>query len=405
MIYFSELQSRRVVTVDQVDVGRLEDVIFLASENPSVTKIIVRGFLKEKLIIPTSYIRKLNNPIVIGKEYVVSSLEENELHLVKNLLDKQIIDIKGNKVVRVNDVAIQDKGGLYIAGVDIGLLGILRSLRLEEPFISFLARFGLKLTSRFLSWGDIQPLELVHGAVKLRKKEEKLQRIPPEDLADYLERTNIVTAQKFLRILDEKKVAEVIGNLNLNYRAALFRNYKPDRAAHLLALIDPDEAVDILLTLQSKKRQMIFEKLPKEKQKQYNQLLNYSKTQIGQIMTSEFLTVNAEDQVKEVIRKIKLETSEFSFLRNIYVMNDKKQLIGVFNLHELFLQDEETLVYKFMIQNVIVIYVTTPAEIALNKIKKYKLTTLPVIDNNKNILGMVTVDDLIQFFDEKSYEV
>ena len=98
MIYFSELKNRKIFTEDQVLVGILEDIIFLASENPSITKIVVRGVLKEKLIISVSNIRKLSKPIIIGKDYIVSSLEENELFVLKNLLDKQIIDLKGNKI-------------------------------------------------------------------------------------------------------------------------------------------------------------------------------------------------------------------------------------------------------------------------------------------------------------------
>lgn len=398
MIYFSELQGKKVITEDKVQVGVLEDIIFLASENPSVTKIIVRGASKEKLIISIEYIQKFNHPIIINKNYVVSSLEENELHLVKNLRDKQIIDLKGNKVVRVNDVAIQDKGRLYVAGVDVGYLGLLRALRLEKPFIQFFSRFGIKLRSRFLSWGDIQSLELVHGAVKLKRQEEKLKRIPPEDLADYLEKTNIANAQKILKILDEKKAAEVIGSLNLNYRAAIFKNYKPEKAAHLLAYIDPDDAVDILLTLPSKRREQVLEKVNENQKKIYSHLIHYSTTEIGNILTTEYLTVSPEDLVREVIKNVKVETSEFASLHAVYVVNKKKELFGVFSLHDLLQQDLETPIYKFMTQNVVVLHLTTPAEIALKRMEKYRLSALPVIDNAHNILGIVTLTDLIELF-------
>jgi CBS domain-containing protein/sporulation protein YlmC with PRC-barrel domain len=401
MIYFSEIQGRKVATEDQVVIGRLEDIIFHASESPSITKIVVRGILKEKLIIPVSYLRKLNGTIIVGKDYIMSSLEENELFLVKNLLDKQIIDLKGSKIVRVNDVAIQDKGRLYIAGVDIGLLGILRGLRLEKTIIKFLSRLGIKLTSQFLSWADIQPLELVHGAVKLRKKEDKLKTIRPEDLADYLEKTNTTNAEKFLKILDEKKVADVIGNLNLNFRAVLFRHYQPDKAVRLLERIDPDEVVDILLTLPSRKRNVIISKFTDEKRKKYEYLLNYSTTQIGNLLTSEYLVVSPNNTTREVMGKIKQETSEFSAFHTIYVINDKRQLVGVFNLHELLLQELDTPVYKFMIQNVIVAHLTSPAEIVLSKMIKYKLAALPITDKNKNIIGIVAISDVIPIFSKK----
>lgn len=402
MIYFSELRGKKVCTEDRIKIGYLEDIIFLVSETPLVSKIVVRGMFKEKLIIPSQYIRKLNGQIIISKEYEMSELGENELLLVKNLLDKQIIDLKGNKVVRVNDVAIQDKAGLYIAGVDIGILGILRWLKLEAIISRLLLPFGIKFTSTFLSWGDIQPLELVHGEVKLRRKEEKLQKIRPEDLADYLEKTNIINASKFLKILDDEKAAKVIEHINLNYRASFFRHFKPEKGARLLALIDPDDAVDILLTLSLKKRQQIFEFLPQDKKTQYNHLLRYSNTEIGNLLTTEYLTVYPSDNVREVVKKIQKETGEFYFLNTVYVINEKKELTGVFNLHELLLQNDiETPVYKFMIQDVVVAHITTPAEIVLSKMIKYRLSGLPIIDENKNILGIITLADLTQLFVNK----
>src|SRR3989304_7148173 len=168
MIYFSEIQRKVVGTEDGIAIGHLEDFIFLATDNPLVTKIVVRGSGDQKLIISTDYIMKINSYITIEKEYMTSYLEENELYLVKNLLDKQIIDIKGNKIVRVNDVALQDEAKLVIAGVDVGVLGIVRRLRIGgERFYKVMRFFNVKLTSQFLSWADVQPLELIRGEVRL----------------------------------------------------------------------------------------------------------------------------------------------------------------------------------------------------------------------------------------------
>ncbi len=402
MIYFSELQGKKVKTEDSIAVGKLDDLIFLASETPSVTKLVVRGLLKEKLTIPSTYLKRINGDIIITKDYVTSNLEENELHLVKNLLDKQIIDLKGNKIVRVNDVALQDKNELYIAGVDVGILGILRWLKIESILNHLLNVFNINLTSQFLSWGDIQPLELVRGKVKLRKKEERLQRIRPEDLADYLEKTNVTNVGKFLRILNEKRAAEVIEKLNLNYQAALFRHYKPDQAAKLISLIEPDDAVDILLSLSSRRREDIVKSLPEEDRRKLGHLMKYSTTPIGNLLTTEFISVLPDNLVREVIDNVKKETPDLALLNNIYVVNKQNQLIGVFNLHELLLQNLDTPVYRFMLQNVIVLQLTTPVEIALHRMIKYDLQSLPVIDKNKVILGMVTSLKITQMVLEKN---
>lgn len=395
MIYFSDIHHKKVVTEDGIAIGRLEDFIFLAAENPIVTKIVIRDDHGQKLITSTDYVQKINSYITIEKEYLTTYLEENELYLVKNLLDKQIIDIKGNKIVRVNDVVIQDRDRLSIAGVDIGLFGLARRLKIGGDAVSKTLRFfNVKLTSEFLSWADIQPLELIRGQVKLKKKEEKMEKVRPEDLADYLERTNVINARKFLKILDTEKAAEVISNLNINYQTSIFKHFQSEKAARLISFIDPDEAVDVLLTLSKKKREEIIDYLEEGVRSQIKRLLDFSKNPIGDLITTEYLTVSPEDTVRQVLDKIRKTTADFSSLDYIYIVNKKQELVGVFSLHNLILQDLETPIYKFMTQNVVVIHLTTPLEIAVKKMLKYKLYALPVISPEKSIQGIVTIDDV-----------
>jgi CBS domain-containing protein/sporulation protein YlmC with PRC-barrel domain len=402
MLYFSEIVGKKVYTEDEIYVGYLEDLIFLVAENPIVTKIVIRDKANQKLIISTDYLQKINKYLTIEKEFLVAYLEENELYLVKNLLDKQIIDLKGNKVVRVNDVALQDQDKLSIAGVDVGILGIFRRLRIgANNFYKIASLFHIRLASQFLSWADIQPLELIRGNVKLRKKEEKLEKIRPEDLADYLEKTNVINARKFLKILDTEKAAEVIGNLNINYQAALFKHFQIEKAAKLISFLDPDEAVDVLLTLSKKKREEVLEKLnPKIKDK-ILYLLKLSKEPIGALITTEYLTVNPEDTVRQIIDKIQKEAKDFSSLYCVYVINKERQLSGVISLLEILKQNLDMPLYKFMTQNLIVIHLTTPVEIAMKKFLKYHLSSLPVINEEKRMEGIVNFDDITNYILER----
>ena len=398
MLYFSEIVGKKVYTEDNIYVGYLEDMIFLVAENPIVTKIVIKNQAKEKLIISTDYLQKINKIIRIEKNFLGTNLEENELYLVKNLLDKQIIDLKGNKVVRVNDVAMQDKEKLSIAGVDVGILGIFRRLRIgADNFFKIASFFNIKLASQFLSWADIQPLELIRGNVKLRKKEEKLEKIRPEDLADYLEKTNVINARKFLKILDTEKAAEVIGNLNINFQTALFKHFQIEKAAKLVSFLDPDEAVDVLLTLSKKKRDEVMEKLNPQVRSKITHLLELSKEPIGSLLTTEYLTVGPEDTVRHIVEKIKTGTKDFSSLYNIYAVNKEKQLIGVVSLHEVMKEDLDMPLYKFMTQSLIVIHLTTPVEIAMKKFLKYHLSSLPVINQEKRLEGVVNFDDITNY--------
>ncbi|NTU46925.1 magnesium transporter [Candidatus Roizmanbacteria bacterium] len=393
MLYFADLKNRKVYTEDNVLVGNLHDLFFKASEKSVITKLVVRDSKKQLLVVPLEYVKK-TAPFVLSKSFETVEPTEQEVSVVRNLLDKQIIDIKGNKIVRVNDVAFHEKPKLLVAGVDIGIVGILRWFQLEDILLKTTSFLKLRITSHFLSWGDIQPLELTRGKVVIKTIEEKLERIHPEDLADHLEKTTILNARKILNSLDEEYAAEVIGNLNINYQTALFKNFHASTASKVLELIDPDEAVDILLTLSPRRRRHIISLISPEQRQELEHLLKYSKTPIGGLLTTEYVTVTSDKSVREVIDKIKRETKDFSAVHYVYVLNKAGELTGVFSLHEMILQSLDTRVFKFMVNDVIVVHLTTPKELVVKKMLKYRFMALPVIDKQKKIIGVVTFDDV-----------
>jgi CBS domain-containing protein/sporulation protein YlmC with PRC-barrel domain len=399
MLYFSKILGKKVFTEDGAFVGKLDDfIILISSLKPKVNKIMIKKNNDQKIIIPIDCLLSLNDEIIIKKNYSIAELQANELFILRNIFDKQIIDLAGNKIVRVNDICLQKKGDdLYLVGVDVGFLGILRRIGLEELFLNISYFLKIKIKPKFLSWADIQPLELTRGLVTIRKKEEKLNRLLPEDLADYLEKTNIENVSKIIELLDDKKAAEVINDLNLNYQIALFKKFNIEQSVRIIKYLDADEAVDILLTLPIKKQEEILSQLPKEKKAALTHLIKHSKTSIGELMTTEFIKVKPELTLKEVIEKIKKEAKDFYFLTTIYVVNDQDELIGVANIHELLINNWNLPIYQIMHQNLVVVRLTTPREVVIKKMLKYNLQVLPVIDDKKHLLGIVTIDDLSEY--------
>ena len=133
------------------------------------------------------------------------------------------------------------------------------------------------------------------------------------------------------------------------------------------------------------------------KRREIEHLLNLSKTPIGDILTTEYVTVAPEMIVKEVGKLVRREKFDLASIYYIYVVNNNNQFVGVFDLYDLVFQHPDTPVYKFMTQNVIAAHLTTPREIVLKKMLKYKLLALPIINKDKNILGVVTFDDISEF--------
>jgi len=395
MLYFAELAGKKVVTPEGIKIGILVDLLFLGSGQPLVTKMVVKtGYGRH--IIPISNTKTINGTIVVPLEYQRAVMEDNELSLNTHLMDQQIIDIKGNKVIRVNDVAIQEKPYYIIAGVDVGLLGIARWMHIEQFLNKFiLSLFGTAMTSNFLPWDDIQPVELSRGKVVLKREETKLTRLAPEDLADHLERLSVKNLSKILDLLPTEYEAEVIANLNLSRQHVLFRSLKPSRAARILSKADPDEAVDILLTLSDKRKDAIIKELDEETKANIDTLMPLTKTDLGNLATNEFFTADPEETCANVKMRLK-QSADFSGLYYIYVINKKSELIGVCNLHELLLQSNDMPVYKFMAPNVVTISLTTPPTLALKKMIKFKFFALPIINEKRQMIGLVTIDDLVE---------
>ncbi len=400
MLYFAELSGKRVLDAGGDQIGHLADLIFLASGQPLITKISVQA-KREIINVPLSSIASFSNTIRLRQHLQVAQVEENELSLRTHLLDQQIIDIKGNKVVRVNDVAIQEKPYLVVAGVDVGILGIARWFHLEQFLNRRLARFGKIVTSDFLSWENIQPIELSRGKVVLKREETKLTKLRPEDLADHLERLSLKNLTKILDLLPDEYEADVVQNLNVSHQRILFRSIKAEHAAQILSQADPDEAVDILLTLPQKRRDAILTHVGDEARAPIEHLLTLSKTDIGELATSDMFTATPQESAGTVRRKIKHDTTSDDPLVYIYVINKSQELVGVFNLHELMLQDAEVPVYKFMIPSVVPVYLTTPPEIALTKMIKYKIYALPIISDKRHMLGVVTMEDILETMQHK----
>ncbi|HLC94763.1 MAG TPA: CBS domain-containing protein [Patescibacteria group bacterium] len=403
MIYFSEIKNKRVYTEDGLLIGTLDDAVFTLTETPQIVKIVVKPLKQisqEALYIPHQYLLRMSPTVAVSKNYETTILAENELFVFKNLVDKQIIDMSGQKVVRVNDVVIQQKNGnfFFIGGVDIGLVGILRRFGADKIIEKVSAFFGKGLTSTIIPWSNIQPLELTRGKVVLNIKQEKLQKLHPADLADYLEATNVRNIVKIIDLLDKEFAAKVIAELNLNYQISLLKKLAFEKTVKILSLIDPDEAVDILTQFSSKRREGVLKSLPRDRRSEIEHLLKLEDTVVGQYLTTEVLTVKSSDTAAKVIEVIRKETRDMSFLPYVYVVNGQNQLHGVLSLHDLLLQTVETPIYKFMIQNVIVIHLHTSLYSVFRKLIKYKLAALPVVDVNKKIIGMITMDDIGENF-------
>ena len=401
MLYFSELFGEKVLSQDKQYIGKIHDFLFLSGETPLITKVVM-NVGKNKHIVPIQDIAKNGAGFVIKNNYTLSEKEEKEVSLLENLQNQQIVDINGTKFIRVNDVVINDEPEYTISGIDVGVLAVFRWIRAARLLATILRKFDIQYKSEFIPWSDILPDEVANGRIVLKKEQEKVRKMHPEDLAEHLEHATIRNVLKSLKVMDKNLSARVLAELNLDYQKEILGRYSAEHAGQILSLIDPDEAVDVLLSLEKEKREDILPHIDKAKKKAIEFLLRHAKTPIGHLMTTEFVSLSSDLLIKDVIEYITKETGEFSEVLYAYASNKENQVVGVLNLHELLIQNPDESFYKVMNQNLVLGRLTTPKEIVLRRMLKYHIYAMPIVDDNRELIGIVPLQDLAEDIFEKT---
>lgn len=417
MLYFSELTNIPVLNSKGTIIGSLDDLIFSYERIPHIKKLVIKkprsGIIdfkellgkKEKFVVSIDDVQRLDaREVILAPDFKKietngeNVLLENELYIKDNLLNTQVIDIEENNIVRVNDVLIQriNAHGFIIDGVDIGISGVLRWLSLERQLRKLARLFGASVPQSSLAWSDIQPLELTRGRVVVKSRFTRIKKLHPADLADYLETQNFKNVLALIEGIDKEYLADVMSELNPNFQINLLSQMSIEKITPIISYMDPDDAVDVISQFPKKKRDEVVDRLPKKEAGQIKKLLKFSGNPLGDLINSEFLVVFPEQITRDVIKKIREETLGFSLFHNIYVVSSGGQLIGVFNLQELLLQKEDAPVFKFMTQRIYVANLQTPVDVAFRRMLKYKITSIPVVDEKKKIIGIISVDDIAE---------
>lgn len=401
MLYFSELYGKLIFSENKQIIGKLHDLLFYPTETPLISKFVINTSRNRTLIIPIEYIRKNGENFILKNDYIQNESNNKEISLLYKVQNQQITDIEGEKVIRVNDIVIADVPDYTLIGIDIGVLGVFRWIGTAQLISKLARKFGLHYKSEFIPYNEIESDQLAEGRIVLKETRERLKRIRPEDLAEHLEHATVRNVIKSLRVMNKEMSARVIADLNLDYQREIFHRFSPQHAGEVLSLVDADEAVDVLLSLDNEKRQEILGHIQHGKKGPIVHLLKHSKTPIGHLMNTEYITISADLTVRQALEKIRKETADFSELLYIYALNKENRLVGVISLHELITQKPDIVLFKIMNQNLILGRLTTTKEIMLRRMIKYNLYSIPIVDEDRNILGVVTLQNIAESVMEK----
>ncbi len=401
MAFLSEILGHTITDIDGRYVGKLEDLIareIKDATHPIVDAVVIKDKNKTT-IIPYVLVMALFAPSIPLKcrtdEITQYHPAENDIFLSRDVLDKQIIDTDGARVVRVNDLElVRVNGTLYVGNVDIGMLGLLRRLGIASLTQRVTSILGLPESQTFISWDDVELLR--HDPfMRLRVPVEKISELHPADVAEIISDMNKLESGELLEALNMEQLADTLEEVETEFQADLVENMSDEKVADILEEMEPDEAADLLAELPEQRSRDLLALMQKEESEDVRKLLSYPEDSAGGIMTTEYACVPPDVTAEEAIRYLRQNAGDAETLFYVYVTDTQDHLKGVFSLKGLIFADPAARVEEFMEDRVKSVNLTDEQNEVAQVITKYDLLAIPVVDDQNVMHGIVTADDAL----------
>jgi CBS domain-containing protein len=317
--------------------------------------------------------------------------------LGESILDKQIVDINGRKLVRVNDirlVAVSD--GAYAIAVDVGVEGLLRRIGIYKPVKIIASLLQTRIPSKFIIWDDVETIDSTNFSIKLSKSSSKLHTLHPSDLADIIEELGKVSQTSVFSSLDEEKAADVLEELESTEQIHIIESLPLEKAADVLEKMPADEAAYIIDQLEEEKAEELLNEMETESSEDVRELLEYPDDTVGSLMATDILSFSQETTINDVLSQIRQQQPEMEMLYNIFVTDQQEHLIATLSLRDLVISDPKTVLKEIMIKNPVHVTDQDRIDSLAEIVSKYNLLAVPVTDEEEKLVGMVVIDDIVE---------
>ena len=399
MLYLSQILGRPIFDAEGEKIAVIKDVIVRYGEEdyPPLVGLVARyrrrNFFMSRLRISSlgENGAKMNSEIINLKPF---TRRVNEVLLAKDVLDNQLIDVDGKRVVRVNDVQIIEVGDQWrVSGADVSLQGFLRRL-MPKGF------YGSSRIVEVIDWADVGYLatDSASSTVKLKSSKDKLSRLHPVEIAQLAESLSPIHRTEIVESLDDEIAADTLEEMSTENQARILEDMDEERAADLLEEMSPDDAVDVLGEMDEEKAQELFDLMEDDEKADVAELMSFAHDTAGGLMTTEFIVFPKTLTVAQAIARLREMAETPAMIYYIYVVEEENswKLAGLITLRSLILADPTLPLAEVMRDKFQFAHPNDDAEETAQKIAEYNLLALPVIDDDGDIAGIVTVDDAME---------
>jgi len=319
----------------------------------------------------------------------------------KDLLDQQIIDTSGRKVVRVNDIDLAEHKTnahteLRVTQVDVGLPGAVRRLLQGVISPSAIRHIQEKLPPRVISWDFVNLIEPdPMRRVKLRITHQKLEQMHPADLADIMEELSHKERQAIVGSIDEETAAEALAEIDERLQMQIMEKLSPAKAADILEEMEPDEAADLLVEMTPEKSRQVLAEMSGDEARDVRELLKFDARSAGGMMTTELVIVGEDATREEVVGWIRENEVNRDQLDTVFLVNLQAKLCGAVPVARLWLSEDRQRLAELRTEPLVFVRPEVDDGEVFELFDKYNLRALAVVDDHGTPIGMITVDDVV----------
>ena len=403
MIYLSEIIGSQVWDAFGNNFGKCIDILIAKVEVafPPVSAIAIKAKDGNIVHIGSSQISSLYPSIALkvpDNNVKPFALTGNELQLKQQVLDHQIVDIEGKRVVRVNDIQLAYSQNIYVVtGVDVGNLGLARRLGFEKLVLAFSKLINQPISRSVITWQDVAYLE-EKNPLRLKKSKEMISKLPPADIAQILSDLDRNAGQSLMSNMDIEILADTLEESPTKTQIDVLTHLDSRHAADILEEMEPDEAADLLADMPRETSHELLQLMEEDEAQEIRTLLHYPPDSAGGIMTTDYGWIYEGLSVSQAIEFLRSseEAQDVEDMYYIYVLDKEEQLKGVIYLRDLVMAKPDQLVESLMDNNPVSLSPQADQNEAAYLVAKYNLLSIPVVDEaTHRMLGIVTLDDAL----------
>src|SRR5438309_3874937 len=409
-VALTELLGAPVFDASGKPSGRVREVALAPQEDRARVSMLIIKTKNGERMVPCSSVTSINGGIraqTSSADWASTKGTEGLFLLERDLLDQQVIDVYGRKVVRVNDVDLNHENinnlpVLKVGSVDVGARGALRRLLKGMVPMAALNLLLRQIPARLIPWDFVDLIETDPARrVKLKISHERLARLHPADIADIIEELAPDEREAVFETLDEGVAAEALEEVEPRVQKAIVESLDSDRVADIVEEMEPDAAADLLADLPEERTEKILEEMGPEEAQEVSGLLEFKEDSAAGRMNTEFIALPVTATAHDAVEALRHYEGGIESVSTIFLVDSRQTLAGMVPLSKLVLASPTTPLLALTQEPLISCHADASDRDVAELFDKYNLLTLPVVDDQNKLTGVITSDDVISLLREK----